>query len=159
MPARVLPKKWPCVQSFCRDYSCIQEGLNLYVVFSLFQARPFCRENIVCLSNLCASRVNSRGIIIVLLWLKYYELLKFYIHINEVTTSWLLQVDFFKKTNGTYPWTKYFFWLCQSPPNMQSLQGWKLTGWRADVNLLEELGWGWNWICFVVLQYFVSCNL
>ena len=147
MPARVLPKKWPCVQSFCRDYSCIQEGLNLYVVFSLFQARPFCRENIVCLSNLCASRVNSRGIIIVLLWLKYYELLKFYIHINEVTTSWLLQVDFLKKNKWHLPMNQIFFLTLPVSPQhavfagleadrmtsgCQSLRG---TGMRMKLNL------------------------
>ena len=33
VPGRVLPKKWPWVQSFSRDHSCILEGLIEYIFF------------------------------------------------------------------------------------------------------------------------------
>ena len=36
VPDRVLPKKWPWVQSFCRDHSWMLEGLIEYIFFIIF---------------------------------------------------------------------------------------------------------------------------
>ena len=49
VPDRVLPKKWPWVQSFCRDHSRMLEGLieciYIYIYFFFFSIDSFCRDS------------------------------------------------------------------------------------------------------------------